>query len=107
MQVFKQFQEGCTIFDVVLELYLSLNLLPKLVIDNNITDLNLITTTGQNFVYDTDFITDERMSEEILKKNYKFRTSEAKKTNSVIIENYLLIENSEILQNEVNEFFIY
>ena len=107
MQVFKQFQEGCTIFDVVLELYLSLNLLPKLVIDNNITDLNLITTTGQNFVYDTDFVANERMSEEIMKKNYKFRTSEAKKTNSVVTENYLLIENSEILQNEVNEFFIY
>ena len=107
MQVFKQFQEGCTIFDVVLELYLSLNLLPKLVIDNNITDLNLITTTGQNFVYDTDFVANERMSEEIMKKNYKFRTSEAKKTNSVVVENYLLIESSEILQNEVNEFFIY
>ena len=107
MQVFKQFQEGCTIFDVVLELYLSLNLLPKLVIDNNITDLNLITTTGQTFVYNTDFVANERMSEEIMKKNYKFRTSEAKKTNNVVAENYLLIENSEILQNEVNEFFIY
>jgi hypothetical protein len=107
MQAFKQFQEGCTIFDVVLELYLSLNMLPKLVVDNNITDLNLRTITGQGFFYDTEFIANERMSEEIIKKNYKFKTSEAKKTNNVVAENYLLIENGEILQNEVNEFFIY
>jgi hypothetical protein len=107
MQVFKQFQEGCTIFDVVLELYLSLNMLPKLVFDNNITDLNLITITGQGFFYDTDFVANERMSEEIIKKNYKFRTSETKKTNNVVAENYLLIENSEILQNEVGDFFTY
>lgn len=107
MQVFKQFQEGCSIFDVVLELYLSLNMLPKLLIDNNITDLNLVTVTGQNFVYDTDFISNEAMSEEITKKNYKFKTTEAKKTSSIIAENYLLIENTEILQNEVGEFFIY
>ena len=34
MQAFKEFRQGCTIFDVVLELYLSLNLLPKLSIAN-------------------------------------------------------------------------
>ena len=107
MRVFKQFQEGCTIFDVVLELYLSLNMLPKLIIDNNITDLNFRTVTGQSFVYDTEFTASERMSEEIIKKNYKFKTGEAKKTNNVVAENYLLIENSEILQNEVGDFFIY
>jgi hypothetical protein len=107
MQAFKQFQEGCSIFDVVLELYLSLNMLPKLVFDNNITDLNLITTTGQGFFYDTEFTASERMSEEIIKKNYKFKTSELKTTNNVIAENYLLIENSEILQNEVGDFFTY
>jgi DNA-binding winged helix-turn-helix (wHTH) protein len=107
MQVFKQFQEGCSIFDVVLELYLSLNMLPKLLIDNNITDLNLVTVTGQGFFYDTEFSANERMSEEITKKNYKFKTTETKKTNTVVAENYLLIENSEILQNEVGDFFIY
>lgn len=107
MQAFKQFQQGCTIFDVVLELYLSLNMLPKLIFDNNITDLNAETITGQKFYYDTDFVTNERMSEEIVKKDYKFRTSETKKTISVIVEEYLLIESSEILQDEANNFFLY
>jgi len=76
MQVFKEFQQGCTIFDVVLELYLSLNMLPKLIYDNSITDINAITTTGQKFAYDTDFIYNEKMSDEITKKNYKFRTGD-------------------------------
>jgi hypothetical protein len=76
MQVFKEFQQGCTIFDVVLELYLSLNLLPKLIYDNGITDINAITTTGQKFLYDTEFIYNEKMSDEITKKNYKFRTGD-------------------------------
>jgi hypothetical protein len=76
MQAFKEFREGCTIFDVVLELYLSLNMLPKLISDNSITDLNALTTTGQKFAYDTDFIYNEKMSDEITKKNYKFRTGD-------------------------------
>lgn len=76
MQAFKEFQQGCTIFDVVLELYLSLNMLPKLISDNSITDLNALTTTGQKFAYDTDFIYNEKMSDEITKKNYKFRTGD-------------------------------
>lgn len=108
MQVFKQFTQGCTLFDVVLELYLSLNMLPKLITDNNITDLNAITTSGQIFKYDTDFVSNEVMAEEILRKNYKFCTGELKIYNDVLInENYLLIESSEILQNEVGNFFIY
>ena len=78
MQAFKEFREGCTIFDVVLELYLSLNMLPKLISDNSITDLNALTVTGQKFAYDTDFIYNETMSDEITKKNYKFRTGDLK-----------------------------
>jgi hypothetical protein len=107
MQAFKQFTQGCTLFDVVLELYLTLNMLPKLIIDNNILDLNAITTSGQVFKYDTDFINNEVMSEQILRKNYKFCTGELKIYNRSIIEDYLLIESSEILQNEVGDNFLY
>lgn len=107
MQVFKEFQQGCTIFDVVLELYLSLNLLPKLIFDNNITDLNAITTTGQKFLYDTEFIFNEKMSNEITKKNYKFRTSDLKIFSNAVFGEFLLIENSEILQDEANNLFTY
>ena len=107
MQAFKEFQQGCTIFDVVLELYLSLNLLPKLILDNGITDINQITTTGQKFTYDTDFIFNEKMSEEITRKNYKFRTSDLKIYSNEVFGDYLLIENSEILKDEANNFFTY
>jgi hypothetical protein len=106
MQAFKTFSQGCTIFDVVLQLYLSLNLLPKLILDNNITDLNAITTTGQVFVYDTDFVYNEILSEEITRKNYNFRTSELKIFNRSNLENYLLIENGDILATETNKLFL-
>lgn len=107
MQAFKEFQQGCTIFDVVLELYLSLNMLPKLIFDNSITDINAITTTGQKFTYDTDFIYNEKMSDEITRKNYKFRTGDLNIFNNAIIGDYLLIESSEILKDEANNFFTY
>lgn len=105
MQAFKQFQQGCTIFDVVLELYLTLNLLPKLIFDNGITDINAVTTTGQIFQYDTELIFNETMSEEIIKKNYNFRTSDLKIYNKAVKGNYLLIESSDILQDEANNLF--
>ena len=107
MQAFKEFSQGCTIFDVVLELYLSLNMLPKLISDKNITDLNVLTYTGQTFKYDTDFVFNETMSDEILKKNYKFSTGELKVFNNQILGDYLLIENSEILKDESNNLFTY
>lgn len=107
MQAFKQFTQGCTIFDVVLELYLSLNMLPKLIFDNNITDLNAITYTGQKFIYDTDFVFNEIMSDEIIRKNYKFSTGELKIFSRAILGDYLLIENSEILKDEANNLFTY
>lgn len=107
MQAYKQFEQGCTIFDVVLQLYLSLNMLPKLILDNNITDLNTLTTTGQSFVYDTEFIDNEQMAQEITKKKYNFKTSDLKIRNNSIIGDFLLIESAEILQDEANNLFIY
>lgn len=107
MQAHKQFEQGCTIFDVVLQLYLTLNMLPKLILDNHITDLNTLTTTGQSFVYDTEFIDNEQMAQEITKKKYNFKTSDLKIRNNSIIGDFLLIESEEILQDEANNLFIY
>jgi hypothetical protein len=107
MQAFKQFTQGCTLFDVVLELYLSLNLLPKFIVDNNITDLNAITTSGQVFKYDTDFIANEILSEEIARKSYQFKTGDLKIFSRGIVGEYLLIESSEILKDEANNLFTY
>ena len=107
MQAFKQFSEGCTLFDVVLELYLSLNLLPKFIVDNDIKDLNAITVSGQVFKYDTDFIYNEVMSEEITRKNHRFCTGQLNIFNRAILGDYLLIENTEILKDEANNLFTY
>lgn len=107
MQAFKQFSQGCTIFDVVLELYLSLNLLPKFIIDNQITDVNVLTVTGQVFKYDTELVSNENMSDEILRKNYRFQTSALKINKNVILGNYLLIESEAILKDEANNLFLY
>jgi hypothetical protein len=106
MQAFKQFPQGCTIFDVVLELYLTLNLLPKLIFDNGITNINEVTKTGQIFQYDTELIFNENMSDEIIKKKYNFRTSDFKQTNNVVFDEFLLIESSDILQDEANNLFL-
>ena len=98
---------GCTIFDLVLQCYLSLNLMPKFLIDNNIEDLNFLTVVGQVFVYDTDFVADDFMAMEILKNNYVFCTGKLLVTNiPAVRSNFLLIENGDILSTENNTLFI-
>lgn len=107
MLLSKQFSEGCTFFDVVLQCYLSLNLMPKFILDNNITDLNLATTAGQVFKYDSDFISDEFLSGEVLKNDYKFCTGRPIFDNTIVRGNYLLTETPEILSSEdANDFIL-
>lgn len=97
---------GSSILDVCLNVYLSLDLMPRLLVDNNVQSLNYVTGLNDTFVYDTDLIEDEFLSREVLKNNYRFCTGDLKKTNaSFVSENYLLIESGEILQNEVSEDF--
>lgn len=100
MLLSKSFSEGCTFFDVVLQCYLSLNLMPKFILDNNITDLNLATTAGQSFVYDSDFVEDEFLNFEVLKNDYKFCTGRPIFDTTAVRGNYLLTEMPEILANE-------
>lgn len=107
MLQYKKFPQGCTIFDVVLQCYLSMNMLPKLIEDNSIKDVNLTTIANQEFVYDDDYIYDEFQSNDVIKNNYKLCTGDLKIFNNVVRGNYLLIENSEILKDEVNNLFTY
>jgi hypothetical protein len=98
---------GSTILDVCLNVYLSLNLLPKLIQDNNITNLNAVTGIGDTFIYDTDFIFDEFQSRDVLKNDYKFCTGNVNIPNaSFTNENYLLIESGAILSSEAGELFL-
>jgi hypothetical protein len=103
MQVSKSFPEGCTFFDVVLQCYSSLNLMPKFIIDNNIKDLNLITRAGQTFIFDNDFIDDEFISNEAATNDYKYCTGKVPPFNRL---SYILTESGEILSSETNELFL-
>ena len=98
---------GSNLFDVVLNTYTSLDLIPKFMKDNNITNVNMVTKTGDVFVYDTTLIVDEIMLDKINKGRLLFMTSDA--PNNVIkadSTNYLLIESSEILSSEANINFL-
>ena len=98
---------GSSILDVCLNVYLSLDLLPRLLVDNNVQSLNIVTGIGAAFTYETDLIEDEFLSNEVRQHSYKFCTGDLRKTNaSFVSEDYLLIESGEILRNEVSEDFI-
>lgn len=45
-------QEGQTLFDVCLNTYGTLDLLSKLLIDNNISNIDVVLTSGQEFTWD-------------------------------------------------------
>ncbi len=105
MQVYKSFSEGSTIFDIVLNTYMSLNAIPRFIADNGITDLGMITTAGQQFIFNTDAVEDEILSLDVLRNGYNFNTGKffiSKRK----AENYLLIENKEILKTESNNLFL-
>ena len=98
---------GATIFDLCLNTYLSLNLLPKFVKDNGIENLNYVTGQGEVYIYDTDFIWDEFMSKDIKNNNYKFTTGDITIPNaSLSSDDFLLIESGAILQSEAGQNFL-
>jgi hypothetical protein len=105
MRVFKKFSEGCTLFDAVLNVYLSLNLIPQFILDNDIKDLDIVTTAGQEFIFETDLIQDEFLSRDVIVNDYKFNTGKLF-VNTAVQANFLLIESGEILQTDANEFFL-
>ena len=74
MLLYKSFSEECTIFDVCLQLYGSLDLLPKLISDNGIIDISAKIKKETLFIYDTDFIDNEFISNEIIRNSLNFCT---------------------------------
>jgi hypothetical protein len=98
---------GSNVLDVCLNVYCSLNLLPKLIIDNKIENLNFVSGINDVFVYDTDFVADEFIQKEIQKNDYKFVTGKLTVNDSGFTnENYLLIESGAILQSEAGNLFL-
>jgi len=94
---------GATILDIVLNTYLSLDLLPKFVEDNGITNLNIVAGGDEVYIYDTDFISNEFMSADVLRNKLKFSTGDYYIPNaSFVNENYLLTGLGEIFSTGDN-----
>ena len=98
--------ENSNIFDLVLNTYVSLNLIPKFIFENNILDINENTKVGDIFIFDSDFIFDETIFNKIVQNDLKFITSYKRNGLKASFENYLLTENSDILSSESNSFFL-
>ena len=100
--------EGASILDVVLNTYTSMNLLPKFLKDNGITNMDAKAETGDVFVYDTDFVENDFLHDEILKNDYKFRTNDLPYVNANDnSRHFLLTENGLILRTETKKNILY
>lgn len=66
--------EGQSVYDLVLNTYGTLNLLGKLIVDNDIDDINALTVTGQVVWYDDLLIADYNLFNSIQQNNTKLRT---------------------------------
>jgi hypothetical protein len=94
-------QEGQSIADLVLNTYGSLNLSKKFISDNGLTDLNVLARTGDQYVYDTEFIDNETLFATVMDNKLIFRTG--------IYEMppvYVACEDSTILQTEDDKLFL-
>ena len=96
--------EGASILDIVLNIYTSLDLLPKFLMDNKIIDLNSKAEFGDVFIYDTDFVENAFLYDDILKNSYQFRTNDLPFVNqNDNRRNFLLTENGLILRTETKK----
>ncbi len=96
--------EGCSIYDMVLNTYTTLNLMTKFIVDNNIQNLDLVSTVGQGFTYDTDFIYDGFVYNEIIEDGMIYCTGTLKQDTKT--ENNLLTELPDILASENDTLFL-
>ena len=81
--------------------------MPKFILDNGVTNLDLVTYAGQRFLFDPKLIEDEFINNEVLKNDYKFSTGQLRSTTPPTLrERYLLIESGEILSSESNNKFL-
>lgn len=88
--------EGANLFDVCLNVYTSLDLLPKFMKDNGIASYNKVFSGKEEVIFDTDFISDEFVYSIINKTDLLFVTSKNKSVRYLLSENgsYILQENN-------------
>ena len=65
---------NCTIYDVCLNTYGTLDLLTKLMVDNNFLGVNIYPENGTIFVYDETLISNENIYNQAVLNNIKYAT---------------------------------
>ncbi len=66
---------NCTIYDVCLNTYGTLDLLVKLMVDNNFPGVNSYPVNGSEFVFDETLINNELIYNQATLNNIKYATS--------------------------------
>lgn len=80
---------GQSIFDVCLNCYVTLDLLYKLLQDNNIDSVNVTPKTGQSFLYDDTLVVDQSIYQTTTLSGVKYATDMGNNGNvlSIVIQN--------------------
>ena len=107
MQLFYNPKKGATIFDIVLNTYCTINLITKFALDNAIYSFDYVASGNEQFVYNSELIAKEHISNEILVNNYNFTTGNLNIPNASFNDDYLLTENEEIISTEDNNLIKY
>jgi hypothetical protein len=99
MQIAFKAIEGQSITDVVLNTYGTVNQLGRLIVDNGIADINGVTTTGQQFVFDSQYIEDQNLYDYIIQYDAKFRTG-------IGLGRFLITEDGQFILTEDGRYII-
>lgn len=91
--------EGQSVIDLCLNTYCSINELPRFLKENNIDNINGVSKTLDSFVYDSTYIADQLISNQIEQNGFLFRTG-------IDATKYLLVENTDILRPENDQNFL-
>jgi hypothetical protein len=107
--MFKNFSPpiNATTFDICLNTYGTLDLLSKLLLDNNITNVNYLSVIGDVFIYDFSLVKDYETNLKLMSDNIKFITGD-KIIQELFIDtnNYIQTEQPLTLQDEQGDDFI-
>lgn len=97
--------KNATTIDICLNTYGTLDLLTKLLIDNDIIDINQLAVGNEIYQYDFELINDYPMINQIVERNIKFTTGDSIIRDTFNPIDNLLIESSEILLSEDSDDF--
>jgi len=100
--------KDATLFDICINTYGSLDLLYKLINDNNITNINALATGFDRYIFDYSLVVNYDRYQKIQNETFRFVTGqkEIRAAFEQPTENYLQTETPDILQSEQDDLFI-